>query len=203
MALRLMADSLIFTTIQVVWVTRNGETPATKQMEATAGDTQVYSLDLDMELDMEPLSQGDTLTCRATTSIGQAETSVMVKLEQEEEWGHFQDDFDFEDLEFDENDDVLTSVVKAANENIDTMSAWFATVNGDTEAEDVEDNRPECEYPSSEEDVKMLTKYNKVSLPCKAPIRGLVSSAITVTILHDSSYCLRFLLILFCIKTVL
>ena len=115
----------------------------------------------------------------------------MVKLEQEEkeeEWGHFQDDFD--DLEYNETDDVN-----------DTMSAWFANVDGDTEAEDVEDNRPECEYPSSEEDVKMLTKYNKVSLPCKAPIRGLVSSAITVTIFHDSSYCLRFLLILFCIKT--
>ena len=199
MALRLMADSLIFTTIQVVWVTRNGETPVTtKQMQPTAGDTQVYSLDMDLE----PLSQGDTVTCRATTTIGQAEASVMVKRE-EEEWGHFQDDFDFEDLEFDENDDVLTSVVRAANENIDTMSAWFATVSGDTEAEDAEDNRPECEYPSSEEDVKMLTKYNKVSLPCKAPIRGLVSSAITVTIFKDSSYCLRFLLILFCIKTVL
>ena len=179
-------------------MTRNGETPATKQMQPTTGDTQLYSLDLDLEL--EPLSQGDTVTCRATTTIGQAETSVIVKWE-EEEWGHFQDDFDFEDLEFDENDDVLTSVVKAANENIDTMSAWFATVNGDTEAEDVEDNRPECEYPSSEEDVKMLTKYNKVSLPCKAPIRGLVSSAVTVTIFHDSSYCLRILLILFCIKT--
>ena len=172
-------------------MTRNGVN-VTNQTDPGAGYMQLYWLDLDLE----PLGQGDTVTCRATTAIGQAEASIMVKLQEEEEWGSLQDDFDFEDLEFDENDDVLTSVVRAANENIDTMSAWFATVNGDTEAEDVEDNRPECGNPSSEEDVKMLLKYNKVSLPCKAPRRGLVSSAITVTIFHDSSYHLRFLLML-------
>ena len=123
MALRLMADSLIFTTIQVVWVTRNGETPVTtKQMQPTAGDTQVYSLD--MELELEPLSQGDTVTCRATNTIGQAESSVIVKLEQ----GEASKQAELQVAQFDDQEAYFEDYDESYNEDFMTVTTDSNTI---------------------------------------------------------------------------